>query len=204
MNIMIKVFLVMISFLLTIIILSGITVQTLYRDAVVAHTELTPPASTGIIFGAGINPDGTPREMLEARVVKGIELLNEGRVSMLLFTGDGGSAGHNEPEAMKAYALGKGVGEENIILDIEGHTTFDSCENAARIFKIEKAILVTQKFHLPRALYLCNNLGIESIGVRASSTDRLAEKTYAQREYLASIKAWTMINIPKLRPLFQK
>jgi len=196
--------LLLLSIMFVLIILLSIPyVQSLYPGKIVTAEAITP-GTTAIIFGAGLNPDGTPREMLEARVVKGIELLQSRKVSKLLLTGDGSEATHDEPGAMKAYARNAGVAESDLLLDPAGFTTFDSCERARRIFAIKRAILVTQAFHLPRALYLCNNLGMDAVGLAASSTDGKAERLYAQREYLASVKAWIMINIPKLRPFFEK
>lgn len=171
----------------------------IYHDSAIEKST----TRAGIVFGAGLNPDGTPREMLEARVIKGVELLQTGKVATLIFSG-ARELGHNEPEAMKAYALSRGVHSEQLITDEKGDTTFHTCKNASELLGNAEVLLITQKFHLPRALYLCNQLGLRAIGVPASSTDGVAEKMYARREYLASVKAWLMINIPKLRPYLEK
>lgn len=199
------------------ILIGILLVQSGYGSHIVSAESMASSSRVAIIFGAGLNPDGTPREMLEARVKKGIELLQSGQVGRLLFTG-AKDFGHNEPDAMRDYALARGIKPEQILMDYNGDTTFDSCYNAAVLVRRNprlnghggqvtpnndiSAVLVTQKFHLPRALYLCNNLGVKSIGVAASSTDTMAESAYAKREYLASIKAWLQINFPGLRRLF--
>jgi len=194
--------LVFLAILVILIILSSVLrVQQAYSENIINSSDLATSSTVAIIFGAGLNPDGTPREMLEARVKKGIELLQNGQAGKLLFTG-AKDYGHNEPDAMRDYALGNGVKPEQILIDYEGDTTFDSCYNAKNLFRLKNTILVTQKFHLPRALYLCNNLGLNSIGIPASSTDEKAESSYARREYVASIKAWIQINFPGLRKLF--
>ncbi len=190
---------------LVVVLVAVWRVQSAYVSEIVSESSLASSTAVGIVFGAGLKPDGTPREMLEARVTKGIELLQQGKVGKLLLTG-ASDKGHNEPEAMKKFAKDRGIADTLLILDYHGDTTFDSCRNAGVRFNLfeNKVILVTQKFHLPRALYLCNNLGVSSIGVPAVSTDSALESAYAKREYVASIKAWLQINLPFTRTYFEK
>jgi SanA protein len=82
-------------------------------------------------------------------------------------SGDNTSVHHDEPGAMRDFALSLGVPDEDIVLDYAGRRTYDTCYRAREIFNIESAILVTQAFHLPRALYTCNTLGVKAIGVPA-------------------------------------
>lgn len=198
-----------ISLFMILSILAGIfAVQTAFVSSIVPDYSLATSTRVAIIFGAGLNPDGTPREMLEARVTKGIELLQQGKVGKLFLTG-ASDKGHNEPDGMKRFANDRGVQDDQLILDYEGDTTFDSCANSSTILRRfhlleNNVILVTQKFHLPRALYLCNNLGVRSVGVAASSSDSAIESAYAKREYAASVKAWLQINLPFTRPYFEK
>jgi SanA protein len=95
-------------------------------------------------------------------------LYASGKVEKILMSGDNRFDNYNEPEAMQQYALSLGVPAEAIALDYAGRRTYDTCYRAKAIFGVESALLVTQKFHLPRALFLCNTLGLEAAGVEAN------------------------------------
>ncbi|MFN2195150.1 MAG: vancomycin high temperature exclusion protein [Anaerolineales bacterium] len=126
-----------------------------------------PELPVAIVFGAGLRRDGSPTAVLRDRVMKGVELYLSGKVSKLLMSGDNLSIYYDEPSAMKNYAVSLGVPESDIVLDYAGLRTYDTCYRARSIFGVRQAILVTQDFHLPRALYTCNALGIEAVGVAA-------------------------------------
>ena len=130
-------------------------------------TTEVPEKPVAIIFGAGLRRDGSPTAVLRDRVNKGVELYLNGKVSKLLMSGDNRSEFYDEPTAMRDYAVALGVPEEDIVLDYAGLRTYDTCYRAAAIFGIQQATLVTQAFHLPRALYTCNSLGINAVGVAA-------------------------------------
>jgi SanA protein len=126
-----------------------------------------PAKRVAIIFGAGLRRDGTPTAMLRDRVLTGAELYFSGQVEKLLMSGDNRFVDYNEPESMRQFALSLGVPDEAIVLDYAGRRTYDTCYRANAIFGIESALLVTQGFHLPRAVFLCNTLGLETVGVEA-------------------------------------
>jgi SanA protein len=128
--------------------------------------ENVPERPVAIVFGAGIE-NGGPSPMLADRVTMGAKLYEAGKVKALLLTGDNHITTYNEPEAMRQYALKLGVPDSALVLDYAGFRTYDSCYRAHTIFKVDQAILVTQAFHLDRALLTCNGLGIESVGVSA-------------------------------------
>jgi SanA protein len=127
-----------------------------------------PTKRVAIIFGAGLRRDGTPTAMLRDRVLTGAELYFSGQVEKLLMSGDNRFVDYNEPESMRQFALSLGVPDEAIVLDYAGRRTYDTCYRAQAIFGVESALLVTQGFHLPRALFLCNMLGMDTIGVEAT------------------------------------
>lgn len=129
--------------------------------------ENVPERPVAIIFGAQVYHDGSPSPMLADRINMGAKLYQTGKVKALLLTGDNHIETYNEPEAMRQYALKLGVPDEALVLDYAGFRTYDSCYRARDIFKVDKAILVTQEFHLDRALLVCNGLGIDSVGVAA-------------------------------------
>jgi SanA protein len=126
-----------------------------------------PPKRIAIVFGAGLWRDGSPTPVLRDRVSTAAELYFSGKVEKLLLSGDNRFIYYNEPGAMHQYALSLGVPDEAIVLDYAGRSTYDTCYRAQQIFGIRDAILVTQNFHLPRAMYICHVLGIEVVGVPA-------------------------------------
>lgn len=126
-----------------------------------------PARRAAIIFGAGLRRDGTPTAMLRDRVLTGAELYFSGKVEKLLMSGDNRFADYNEPESMRQFALSLGVPDSAIVLDYAGRRTYDTCYRAKAIFGVESALLVTQGFHLPRAVFLCNMLGMDTLGVEA-------------------------------------
>lgn len=128
-----------------------------------------------IVFGARVYNSGRLSAMLRDRVDTAIDLYKAGKVQKLLLSGDNQFADYNEPGAMMDYAIAQGVPAGDIQPDFAGRRTYDTCYRARAIFQVESAILVTQRFHLPRALLLCNQLGIDAVGVAA---DR---RTYAPR-----------------------
>jgi len=129
----------------------------------------SPKKRVAIIFGAGLRYDGTPTAMLRDRVSTGADLYFSGQVERLLMSGDNRFADYNEPEAMRQFALYLGVPADAIVLDYAGRRTYDSCYRAKAIFGVESALLVTQGFHLPRALFLCNMLGLDALGVETNN-----------------------------------
>ena len=128
-----------------------------------------PPERVAIIFGAGLRRDGSPTAMLRDRVLTGADLYFSGKVEKLLMSGDNRFVDYNEPESMRQFALSVGVPDHAIVLDYAGRRTYDTCYRAKAIFGVQNAILITQKFHLPRAIFLCNTLGMDTIGVEASN-----------------------------------
>jgi len=129
--------------------------------------QSVPDRPVAIIFGALIYGNHSLSGMLADRVEAGAELYHAGKVKALLLTGDNHIDGYNEPEAMRQYALTLGVPDSALVLDYAGFRTYDSCYRARDIFKVAKVILVTQAFHLDRALLICNSLGIDAVGVAA-------------------------------------
>jgi SanA protein len=139
----------------------------LYAAPKTYSVDDAPTRKAAIIFGAGLWSDGSPTPVLKDRVQTGANLYFAGKVKKLLMSGDNRFVTYNEPEAMKKFALDLGVPEKDIVLDYAGRRTYDTCLRAKTIFQLDQVILVTQDFHLPRAIYTCNMLGIDGIGVSA-------------------------------------
>ena len=154
-------------------------------------TADVPHRRVAIVFGAGLQRDGSPAQILRDRVATAAELYFNGKVEKILMSGDNRFLDYNEPGAMRAYALSLGVPEDAIVLDYAGRRTYDTCYRAKAIFGLSEAILVTQKFHLPRALYTCNMLGLPSIGVEADRqiSRRVSVLYWNMRELVATAAA---------------
>lgn len=154
-----------------------------------------PARPVAIVFGAGITADGRPMAALADRVWTAAELYKTGKVRKLLMSGDNRFIDYNEPGAMRQYALDLGVPDEDIVLDYAGRRTYDTCYRAGYIFGVQEAILVTQHFHLDRALYLCDSLCIDAVGVAADRQTYAASRFWWWREVAAVTNAWLDVNI---------
>ncbi len=159
------------------------------------------PKRIAIVFGARVWSSGMPSNSLYDRVLTGVELYRAGRVKKLLMSGDNPNAEYDEPTAMKKTAMELGVPEEDIVLDFAGRRTYDTCYRAKEIFEVQKAILVTQDYHLPRALYLCNSLGVESLGMTANRRTYDGERYYHFREFFSVASAWFELNFLPFEPV---
>ena len=153
------------------------------------------PKRVGIVFGARVFSGGTPSHSLYDRVLTAVELYRAGRVKKLLMSGDRKGDDYDEPAAMKKMAMELGVPESDIVLDNDGKRTYDTCYRAKEIFEVKRAILVTQDYHQPRALYLCSSLGVESIGITANRRAYDREDYYHLREFFSVASAWFEINV---------
>lgn len=140
-----------------------------------------------IILGAGI-VEGKPSHMLEDRLLEGIKLYQNNISDKIIMSGDHGRKEYDEVNVMKNYAIQKGVPSENIFMDHAGFSTYESIYRARDIFKARKVVIVTQKYHLYRALYIANQLGIEAYGVGADPRQYVGRIYREMREILARNK----------------
>ncbi len=163
--------------------------------------EDVPPARAAIVFGAGLTASGAPTAVLKDRVKIAVNLYEAGKIEKILMSGDNRFINYNEPGAMKSYALELGMPEEDIVLDYAGRRTYDTCYRAGAIFQLDQVILVTQKFHLPRALYTCNALGLNAVGVAADLRPYRDEGYWSVREIAASLVAFIQVHITKPEPV---
>lgn len=152
-----------------------------------------PAGRVAVVFGAGLLRDGSPTAVLRDRVQQAVNLYFAKKVEKLLMSGDNRFVDYNEPEAMHQYALSLGIPEKDIVLDYAGRSTYDTCYRAKAIFGLKHAILVTQKFHLPRAIFLCNMLGLDATGVEADLREYLRSSLFwwNSRELLATVQAFS-------------
>ncbi|MDJ0383875.1 ElyC/SanA/YdcF family protein [Streptomyces sp. G-G2] len=151
-------------------------------------TADAPAAQVAVVFGAGLW-DGQPTPYLANRLDAAAALYRAGRVKVVLVTGDNSREEYDEPDAMRAYLVRHGVPDGRIVSDFAGFDTWDSCVRAREIFGVKRAVLVSQGFHIRRAVALCESAGIESYGV---GVDQAHDATWyygGVREVFASGKA---------------
>lgn len=162
-----------------------------------------PSERVAIIFGAGLRRDGSPTAVLRDRVETGASLYFNGTVEKLLMSGDNTTENYNEPAAMRNYALSLGVPEEAVVLDYAGRRTYDTCYRAKAVFGVDSALLVTQRFHLPRALFLCNVLGVKAYGVEANNLNYRKSSLFFWnvREQFATFTAFVDVFVEKPVPV---
>jgi vancomycin permeability regulator SanA len=163
-----------------------------YAQAKITTVESTPSRPVAIVFGAGLNRSGNASTVLRDRIRTAAELYFAGKADVLLMSGDNSDVYYDEPSAMKDYALGLGIPEEAIVLDFAGQRTYDTCYRARAIFGVEQAILVTQAYHLPRALFTCNLLGVNAIGTPAQES----------RYWNGALEFWTIREYPATTAAF--
>lgn len=145
-----------------------------------------------IVLGASVKNGDTPSPMLRDRLDEGIALYKAGCAPKILMSGDHGSQYYNEVSVMKKYAIEQGVPSEDIFLDHAGFSTYESMYRARAIFGAEKVVIVTQKYHLTRAVYNAKNLGMDAYGVAAKPVKYGGQTIRNIREYLAISKDYIM------------
>jgi vancomycin permeability regulator SanA len=163
----------------------GVSASHVYAESTV------PPAPVALVLGAQVYPDGTPSAYLAARLDLAKRLLDAGKVQAILLSGDHSRWEYDEPGAMQVYLIARGVPARQIVLDYAGFDTYDSCARARRIFGVRRAIVVTQQFHIARAVALCRTLGVDATGVGDDSVRWMTAiwRRNVIRERLAVVKA---------------
>ncbi len=189
-----------------IIIAFNVWIHAAYANRMYASVDVVPREDQpriAIVFGAGLTRSGEPTPALYDRVATAVDLYKHSLVKKLLLTGDNRFINYNEPEAMRRTAVQLGVPNEDLVLDYAGRRTYDSCYRAREVFDVNRAILVSQAFHLDRALYLCESFGIDSIGVVADRRNYTpgAEAWWSIREAAATFAAWLDVNILQPTPV---
>lgn len=175
----------------------------IYSWSRITDVPNAPNRDVAIVFGAGLWRDGSPTPVLRDRIETAAKLYTSGKVKKLLMSGDNRFQNYNEPGAMQAYAIELGIPDEDIVVDYAGQRTYDTCYRAREIFQIDEVILVTQSFHLPRAIYTCNSLGIKAMGVPANNRQYRRGSTifWNLREIPATFVALWQINFSRPLPI---
>ncbi|MFN4294600.1 MAG: vancomycin high temperature exclusion protein [Thermoflexales bacterium] len=170
------------------------------QSRVYTSPEAAPHHRVAIVFGAGVR-DGRPSAVLYDRVASAAALYRAGAVDKLLMSGDNRFANYNEPAVMRQTALRLGVPDDAIVLDYAGHSTYDTCYRAREIFGLRDAVLVTQAYHLDRAIFTCNALGVAAVGYPADRRPYAAMPWFQLREFGATLKAFWDLFISRPLPV---
>ena len=141
-----------------------------------------------LVLGCQVRRDGSPSNMLRHRIERGNELYLVGAVPKLLMSGDHGRDGYNEVQVMKDHAIAAGICSNDVFMDHAGFATYDSVYRARDVFAVDKMIIVTQEYHLYRALYIAEKLGIEAYGVAADGQNYSGQRKRDIREIFARVK----------------
>ena len=141
-----------------------------------------------VVLGCQVKDDGKPSDMLADRLRRGIELYNQGVAPKIIMSGDHGQKEYDEVNTMKQVAVDAGIPSNDIFMDHAGFSTYDSCYRAKEIFKVEKIIIVTQEYHLYRALYIADCIEMEACGVNADYRTYFNQSMRDIREVLARVK----------------
>lgn len=160
--------------------------------------------NTAIVFGGGVNKDGSSTNMQTERVATGVALYKGHKVRKLMFTGDDGALRGDEVKSMKTQAMAAEVPEQDIMVDPHGYNTYASCYRAHAVYGLDNFVVVSQRFHLPRIIYLCKFLNSTSSTVHdiigISAADGGGAAWSKAREVLTRVKAWWQLEVTRPKP----
>ena len=159
------------------------------KDRIITADEASELQDTDcvLVLGAGVR-DGNPTPMLRDRLITGISLYKSGAAPKIIMSGDHGREDYDEVNVMKSYAVENGVPDSDVFMDHAGFSTYDSVYRAKAVFEADSIIIVTQKYHLYRALYIADKLGVNAVGVSADLDDYSGQLKRDLREIAARDK----------------
>jgi vancomycin permeability regulator SanA len=170
-----------------------------YSERMVAM-ESAPEAPVVVVFGAGLGATGVPSRLLADRLDTAIALYRAGKAKKLLLSGDNSDRYHDEVGAMRRYVEGKGIPPADLLFDAAGLSTYQSCFRAREVFGLNRALLVTQRFHLGRALFLANSFGIDGHGVPAGDGRAVGLRLRAREFFSRALALGMTWFLPKPQP----
>ncbi len=166
----------------------------IHNDLRELDTGYWPKPRVAVVFGASVFGNGDLSPILANRVDRAIELYQAGKVDRILVSGDNRHPSYNEPRAMQEYILGRGVNPSHVVVDNSGRSTYETCLRAKKVYGLDQAVLVTQNFHLARALYIANELGLDAVGMAANMSPSSQLDYQTLREWGAEVKAYFNLN----------
>jgi SanA protein len=188
--------------LVILVITTSLVVSRGGRSRIAASQQAAPKAKVAIVLGALVLPSGNPSDMLADRLDTGIALYKAGKVQKLLLSGDHGQTTYDEVNAMRQYCLARGVADQDIFMDHAGFDTYDTMYRARDVFKVTDCLVVTQGFHLPRAVYTARALGLDATGVSADLHSYPNEWRFSLREWPARVKAFFQLYVLHSKPKY--
>ncbi|MBF8982286.1 YdcF family protein [Lutibacter sp. B2] len=168
----------------------------------IVSSEDAPNADAILVLGAYVMPSGTVSPILGDRLKVGLELYDKNKSNKVLVSGDHGQVEYDEVNAMKQYLKDNDVKSENVFMDHAGFSTYESIYRAKDIFKVKKVIIVTQKYHLMRAVYIARKMGLDAYGVASDKHMYRNIFQYSVRETAARCKDYLFVNILKPKPTY--
>lgn len=154
-----------------------------------------------LVLGCQVKENGSPSHMLEDRLKRSVSLYKEYGIPKLLMSGDHGQAHYNEVGTMKQYAVDAGIPSSDVFMDHAGFSTYESLYRAKEVFGVDRVVIVTQKYHLYRALFIARALGIEAWGVASDYRSYSGQSIREVREVLARVKD-VGTSLLKLKPTY--
>lgn len=173
-----------------------------FSDQYILSLEEVPKSQAALVLGALVHRSGRVSHILADRLDVGVELYEADKVQKLLLSGDNGQKNYDEVNPMRKYASSKEVAVEDIFMDHAGFNTYQSLYRARDVFEAEKIIIVTQKYHLSRAVYIARKLGLDAYGVPSDKHYYPKMKIYKMRESLARCKDYVLVNFLKPKPTY--
>lgn len=166
-----------------------------YAGRMYASVERVAPVPVMVVFGAGIKKNGEPSDALRDRLDTAVDVWKRGVVKTVLVSGDNRTVDHNEPGVMESYLVEHGVPAEQIRKDFAGRRTYDTCWRARHIWGASEVLLVSQGYHVPRAMWLCEKMGLEVHGVSATRHSYIKGPWFEAREWAGILGAWVDVYI---------
>ena len=200
-RVILKILLVLVIIAVVMLVPTNIYIVAKANQYIVAESA-AKPADCIIVPGALVEPNGQPSAMLKDRLDVAYELFEAGAAPKILVSGDHGTVNYDEVDNMRKYLEGRGVPDEDIFMDHAGFDTYDTMYRARDIFEVKSAIVVTQKYHLYRAVYLAKSMGLDIQGVACDRYHSPVQFYYDIRELAARSKDFFNIEIFKPKPKF--
>ena len=196
-------YIILLTFILGIFLFCTINYQVVsLANKYIVSIEDAPNSEAVLVLGALVYRNGNVSPILADRLDVGIKLYKNNKAKKLLLSGDHGRKSYNEVNAMKKYAMKSDVSEVDLFMDHAGFSTYESLYRAKDVFGAKKIIIVTQKYHLSRAVYIARKLGIEAYGVASDKHLYLKILKYKIRESIARCKDYVLVNILKKKPKY--
>lgn len=196
-----KYIIVIILFVIVSFTFINIYVNKQSKEFIYSKVDEVPECYTAIVLGALVSETGNPSSFLKDRLDVAVELYRQHKIKRFLLSGDHGRKTYDEVNSMKNYLISEGINTEDIFLDHAGFDTYSTMVRAKEVFEVDNAIIVTQEFHLPRAVYIARSKGINAFGIIADRQEYYSLIRLKMRESLAKVKAFAEVKINK-KPKF--